>query len=250
MRNYRTTLLVVMVLAIVGGAVATASLNQEGTKQRALNDARVGQFPITDYFSPEPADREKKAKRKVKSGKYDKSPFTFDETTENVSIHYDWEAELPAFPVARSSAVILGEVVDAQAHLSNLKNAVYSEFTIKIGEVLKNSSSVPLSSGDQAVVERLGGRVRLPNRKVGLVHVRNQNMPRVGSRYVLFLEPFLPFPVIRDVQDQSLYILTGYELRTGLVYPLDDAGENHPISDYKGVAEASFLSDLRSALSN
>ncbi len=55
-------------------------------------------------------------------------------------------------------------------------------------------------------------------------------MPQVGLRYVLFL-----------TNDQ---ILTGYELREGKVYPLDDLPNLHT---YENADETTFLTQLHTA---
>jgi hypothetical protein len=146
---------------------------------------------------------------------------------------------LPALPVAQSEAVIIGEVTGAKAYLSEDKYTVYSDFTININEVLKNSSTSQLAPNNVVNVERQGGRVRFPSGHINTVAVGGQSMPRIGKRYVLFLKS-------SDGQDFS--IVLGYELREGHVFLLDNAYPGHPIRDYQGVDEATFLKKVKDAI--
>ena len=147
------------------------------------------------------------------------------------------DPNLPALPVATSAAVIVGQITDAKAYLSNDKTGVYSVFTVQVHEVIKNSSQLSLSTGSSIDVERDGGRVRFPNGRT-FIYVAT-NMPQVGLRYVLFLT---------NAQSQSDFqILTGYELREGKVYPLDDLLNLHT---YENADETIFLNQLRTASLN
>jgi hypothetical protein len=110
-------------------------------------------------------------------------------------------------------------VVDAQAYLSDDKTGVYSEFSVRIEEVLKNDSLTPSFPGSLVVAERYGGRVRFPSGRVTFYGNREQGMPRQGGRYIFFLER----------SDQQYSILTAYELLSGRIYPVD--GSNAPGRD-------------------
>lgn len=149
-------------------------------------------------------------------------------------------------PVKISAAVIIGEVTDAQAHLSDDRTKIYSEFVVQIQQVLKNDYKAPLCPGNSVVVERSGGRVQFPSGKVVVSATNHQDLPRSGRRYVFFLTH--EGPDARDYDD--FHILTGYELRDGKVFPLDKPGSGHPMTAYKGANETSLLNDLVIALAN
>ena len=83
-----------------------------------------------------------------------------------------------------SSVIVIGDVLHSEAHLSEDKRGVYSEFTIRLVEVLKGDSFWP---GSEMVVERLGGYVRYPDGRKLLYRVGTGGMPRVGARYLFFL---------------------------------------------------------------
>jgi hypothetical protein len=197
-------------------------------------------FPIADYTAADPSDPKERSKRQEKGKKYDKSAWRiYPETTSSMARVDYVDPNLPALPLTQSSAVIVGPVTDAKAYLSNDKTGVYSAFTVQIDEVLKNASSVPLSSVSSIEVERDGGRVRFPGGRILIYTINSQDMPVVGLRYVFFLT---------NPHGQSDFqILTAYELREGKVYPLDDLPN---LYRYENADELNFLRELRNSIAN
>jgi hypothetical protein len=102
------------------------------------------------------------------------------------------------------------------AHLKTASGSPRAK--LKRSPYFKNTYKQALNSDDSIMVERFGGRVRLPSEKLFIAGVDNQDMPRVGSRYVLFLtNDFLGI----NHSDEDFNILMGYELKAGRVIPLD-----------------------------
>ncbi|MCA1634504.1 MAG: hypothetical protein LC802_12625 [Acidobacteria bacterium] len=205
------------------------------------------QLPVADYTALEHTDAEKRAKRRAKNARYDKEdrvrePEDSPGVTYLTEITNDWEAGLPALPADRSDAIVLGQVIDAQAYLSNDKSGVYSEFSIRVDDILKNDVHSPVASGDLITAERLGGRVRFPSGRVLPVRVSGQGMPRKGRRYVLFLKGLK--------LEHHYLIVTGYELLAGCVSPLDGVkavggGSPWKFDAYEGWDERTFLSVIQ-----
>jgi hypothetical protein len=142
-------------------------------------------------------------------------------------INHFWSG-LPPIPAGQSDGVLIGEVVDAHAYLSNDKTGVYSEFTIRVERALKglDHGMLPL-----VVVERLGGAVRFHTGRIVKYEVLRQGVPRVGARYLLFLS--------YNGEGDDYSLLTGYELNNGHVVPLDDV--DSVIKRYEGWPEDKFL---------
>lgn len=237
-----------LVATIISGTVVAALHNRSRTvtsqQQEQIDTSR---FPTVDYTSPPPTDLNDRSKRERISKKYNsRYAPQITESTDKVFHSLDWDSGLPALPVTKSSAVILGEVIDAQAHLSEDKTTVYSEFVVRIESILKNDDKISMSPGGLTTLERLGGKVRFPSGKVVTFWVSHQDLPAVGGRYVLFLTHGSP---LGGTCDDSLFIVTGYELRAGKVFPLDKVSPYHPIAKYKGVDETFLLTELRAALS-
>lgn len=207
------------------------------TVQRVFSEER---FPIADYLTPDPADPMERSKRHVRGRNYDNSDFhVHPNTLSDTNVRVDYiDRSLPAFPFEKSSIVLIGQVTDAHAYLSNDKTGVYSVFKVQIHEVLKNSSTIQLASASAIEVEREGGRVRFPHGRLHLYMISEQDMPCVGLRYVLFLT---------SRSEADFRILTGYELRAGKVYPLDNLPNTR---NYQNVDEALFLRDLRTHVTN
>jgi hypothetical protein len=121
--------------------------------------------------------------------------------------------DFPGLPVEQSSVIVVGDVLQSEAHLSEDKTGVYSEFTVRLVEVLKSASSLP---GSEMIVERLGGYVRYPDGRKLLYRVGTGGMPRVGARYLFFL---------KRSPELDYSILTAYEFGDDAVTALDPSAQ-------------------------
>lgn len=152
-----------------------------------------------------------------------------------------WELGLPALPVAQSDAVLIGEVINAEAYLSDDKSGVYSEFSIRADKVLMENDEAKIIPGRVIVSERVGGRVRFPSGVVELSNIAGQGMPRAGRRYVLFLK--------RTGEEQTYRIVTGYEVWEGRILPSDKRGSTDSQFDiHKNTGQDDFLQTLCDAI--
>jgi hypothetical protein len=251
MRGYKKTSLLLLITSsvMVGTVIATFSVPAQnnsapGKQQKFDRTEFENQFPVTDTTKPESSDPEKRARRRAKGKKYDYAGIPITESSDTLTVSSEWDVGLQALPVSKSDLVVIGVVTDAQAYLTNDKTGVYSEFTIRVDEVLKNAGNFTLTQGSTLVADRQGGRVRFPSGHTTIQFVRGQGMLRVGRRYTLFLT--------HNGQEENAHILTGYELVGGRVFPIDNpAGGQHPIATvYKEADELSFLSDLRAAIAS
>jgi hypothetical protein len=147
-----------------------------------------------------------------------------------------WWQGMPALPVAQSDVIVAGKVVDAQAHMSDDRTEIYSEYSVEVSDIFKNNGD-PLDRTISGTRE--GGAVRFASGKVQEYRIVHLGVPMKGNLYVLFLKR-------EEAGDFS--ILTGYELSNGLVTPLDGERPGLPFDYYKNVAESQFLQDLRSSI--
>jgi hypothetical protein len=151
----------------------------------------------------------------------------------------DFVADLPV----SGTCVVVGEVTSAEAFLSRDRNWVYSDFGVKVESVLKQDSAHPVQEGATLVTYRNGGALRFPSGHIRHYIIMNHGFPGVGDRYLLFLS--------RDSHQAGRYFIDrGYQLKDGLVYPLDvDHLVNaQPYSQYEGMKEEIFLEKVLSAL--
>ncbi len=229
-------------------------------KQYIKSDAgrHYEEFPIVDLNAPEPSDPDELARRRARGKRYDHTGldaenvkgFVFQDGTGTVSLggpSSHWPVE-PAFPVALSEVIAIGEVMDARAQISNDKTNVFCVFTVLIKDVYKNTTSASLTPERVITVDRYGGRVRLPSGKIITRGFLHQSMPLAGRRYVFFLKS--------NEEGQTYSIITGYELHHGRVIPLDGnrlvPGGGFPqlieYDRYEGANETSFLKEIKDAI--
>ena len=240
----RQVMFIVVVLLCVTADPVVGKFSGSGpTSTSTQEQIDTSNYPIVDSTATLPTDPNERANRNRKSKKYNGRTAPPIRESDQIHTITDWELGLPALPVAKSAAIVIGEVSTAQAFLSEDKSAVYSEFGIRIDEVLKTETRFPVVSGSVLPVERMGGLVRFPSGKLAVSIVDKQDMPHIGGRYVLFLVHRF------SSETEDFHILTGYELRSGRVSLLDRITSG-PMAAYRGTDEVSLLKDLRIAIAN
>ena len=208
---------------------------QEEEYLKKAKQAR-SRFPIAKYDEAEPTDPIKRAARKEKQKRYDgpsivaRKPHPSDA---EVSSIYEGP-QLPPLPVSKSNVIVVGTVRSGEAHLSDNKKNIYSEFTVQFDDVLKAEVSLP--TNNVITVDREGGIVDYPNGQQILYRNSGENMPSIGKRYLFFLQ----------CVNQDFRILTAYELDKDKVVPLDDLDQ---FKTYAGQDVTTFLNDIRTILS-
>jgi hypothetical protein len=239
------TLLCVFILT-VGFAVASlrgANQNsaEQNIKQSPLERERQSKrnFPVADFDAPEETDPTKKRERQGKSKRYDDSGFVAKESSPDATetvFHTAWYEDVPPLPVSQSSTVVTGVVVSSEAHLSNDKSGIYTEFVVEVNEVLKSENG-HVAAGSKIGIDRPGGLVRYPGGHKRLYRFSQMNMPAVGREYIFFLKA--------PEQFQNYDLLTAYELSPQGVIPLDSV---HSFQKYQGTDKAAFLDMVRGAI--
>jgi hypothetical protein len=235
---FALVLLAVTSLFLIPGLRGQEQRNPPKSQRRVFDENR---FPLADFSAPEPTDPAERSKRQARGQKYDKSDWAVNpNSVSDSTVRVDSvDLKLSAFPVARSKAIVIGSITEARAYLSNDKTGIYSAFTVLVDEVVANSSKALFARGAPIEAEREGGRVKFPSGRVHLYMTSELNMPEVGKRYLLFLD--------NGEGDAVFKIITGYELREGLVYPLDHLPNSRV---YENVTEQEFLTALRKKVVN
>jgi hypothetical protein len=204
--------------------------------------------PIADYDAETLKEKSKARKEKDSHFKGFGNPdprkpiIELPEAVEPLPSNSHWWIGLSALPVEQSDLVVLGDIVDRQAHLTGDRSGIYSEFTVQIDRIFKDPTG-SLLVASLLQVNREGGTVRFASGKIQKYEIARQGMPGTGSRYVLFL---------RKTAEGDLLILTGYELSIGKVTPLDgedrsDPRSSLPFAKYRGAVQTSLLKDLDEA---
>jgi hypothetical protein len=255
--------LIVLVILVIAAVVVTVTATLQvqkrtGPPSPALQKAQEDFYTVADYSSPEPADAQKRALRKLRAKRYnmpaakgvDPRRFAITEQRESSfgSPAFDASPVEPGLPAAQSDAIVIGEIVGAQAFLTEDKTDVVSEFRIDVKEILKENLVAPFSVGDSFDVLRSGGGVRFPSGKVIRYGHEGKPLPQVGRRYLFFLK-------YNQDGGNDYLILTAYELHGGRVMPLDGVNLGGTVEPayaeyqrYKNVDESSFRTTVIDAI--
>lgn len=168
----KTNLLTYLLGVFVLGALGVTVVRYNQTPGRSLQDNQPNKtqqkkvrFPVALYDEPDSNDPEKNRLKKEKQKRHNNFKFVTAKPP-------DWQTErvftgegamhFPALPVAESSYIVLGRVTKAEAHLSENKKNVYSEFAVSVERVFKTANS-SIIEGSEIAVDRVGGYVRYPN---------------------------------------------------------------------------------------
>lgn len=241
-------LLCALALVTVTAMAGLRSPNQQPAPRHQAQKFETddSHWPVADYETPEPVNPKDRILRKLRNSRYDGGGPVKESTPES-EVTLINEIEYPALPVADSDAIVLGEIISAQAHLSNDKKRVYSEFSVRIGELLKDNKCAPLAPNSVIATERPSGKVKFPSGHVKKYHTEGQGMPQAGRQYLFFLK--------YNEERDNYYLVTAYELRDGKVFPVDgsiaDKGSRKWSFDvYYDATSESFLKDVREAIKN
>ncbi len=247
MRKYtlRTNALLIALLVI---PFLVLTMGQSEKRPITPKVPKDKQLPIVDFDAEEPADLELRAKGRAKASRYDgyrsqviqDAPWMSSPIIRIRTTH--WYQDLSALPIAKSDTAIIGTVTQAQAHLSNDKTAVYSDFNVQVEEILKDGLTPSVRVRSALSAERYGGVVRFRSGSIQRYEVMGQAMPRVGGRYLLFLK--------RLDQERNFLIITGYDVTGQTVSPLDgsevEEGDlQFPFDKYRGFDRSAFLELVR-----
>jgi hypothetical protein len=233
-----TVLFVATVLGMRSRIQEPQNMSKRQQKHRAL--------PVVNFDAPASTDKQLRAKREARSKRYDKYSGTPIQEAPHISggiLSSHWADDLPAIPITESDLIVVGVVSSAEAHLSNDRTGIYSEFTVRVQEVLKNEkdSILPITA---ITVERYGGAVRFRSGSIQTYETAGQGMPLFGSKYLFFLK--------HTTEDQFL-ILTGYEVGESSVSPLDgsaveDGTRDWVFDQYKGHDASLFIEKVRNRI--
>src|SRR5262245_31659650 len=122
-------------------------------------------LPTVNYDAPEPNTANEKTRRNARGKRFDGRLLVAEPHPEAGAkgILDSWMQTLPALPVVAGDAIVVGDITSAQAFLSPDKTGVYTEYTVRVDEMLKQYSAAPIVTGGFVDVQREGGRVRFPS---------------------------------------------------------------------------------------
>jgi hypothetical protein len=164
-----------------------------------------------------------------------------DDDLQELPVIVHWAKSLDTIPVKQSDVILVGTIKDAQCHLSQNQQGVYTSYQVVPEKTIKPfDGSIPTSQ--DLDVERPGGTVRFPSGKVQHYSYLGQGVLTVGSKYVLFLK--------RNQVDGDYTLLTAFEMIGGNVRAVDglNAGSSFSVFDKAdGMKQAEFFARLEQA---
>jgi len=231
--------LTVMVLSVTvfKGKSRSTPVQQNGSVRRNTQryEDRKDRYPVVESEESEPNDPVKRDKLRHQRKRFDNdSPFT-NPGPEDVEVAFrpEFAFNFPGLPVTESDVVIIGQVLSGEAHRSENKANIFSNFEVRVEEVLKGND---LTAGSVITIQREGGVLKYANGRKVLFRLSANGMPAVAGRYAFFLKAV----------EEDYSILTGYELSKDGIVPLDYSPQ---FQSLQGENEPSFLTKLRDATS-
>jgi hypothetical protein len=231
-------------------ALVTPAIRSAPQGQTLLSPSKLDLGPLTDYKAALPNSQDVLRFRRGERHSTPNSPVSeLREDSDPILIATDTgDPHRNTTPFEESDAVVVGGITNGQAYLSNDKRDIYSEFKVKVKDIVKTSAQPYLREGDTIDVQRHGGAVRLSSGKIVMCGSKDYSMPQIGKRYLLFLK--------YDPSTEDFRLLTGYQLEGSCVYELDDLQHGaeqshpnelfHPLREH-GETEEQFLSPVKSA---
>jgi hypothetical protein len=141
----------------------------------------------------------------------------------------------PLFSADESALIVVGEILTARAFLSNDKKSVYTEFTIKVDDILKNGEK---ARPKNVTADREGGVVIYPGGQRVMYQDSDIGLPRLGSKYIFFLK--------KDDESPNYAIITSYDITGARAVQV----ENIPsFEEFKDLDKTVFLEKVRNKIS-
>lgn len=186
------------------------------------------------YDGVESVTAAEREERLIKDKRYNISfPVIKNPSPDDIAVGgIDEDEPVPSIiPFDESRLIVIGEILNSKAILSNEKKGIYSEYSFRIQTILKEDKERKLSVGETINLDRAGGVVQYPNGQKILYFVQFQNPPEVNGRYVFFLTG-------DDSRNPNYKILTAYQFKNSGVTLLDTYPDSQ---DFKVKSEAEFI---------
>jgi hypothetical protein len=239
--------LVVLITVAVSFGAFESSGREDGLQQPE----------ITPTVTPWPVEKDTRDLSKYASVEYTKAPEDLSASRVLANKRYDgqgrWVVESvnpytggigrirdrepsPLFPTDESTLIVVGEVVKVIAFLSNDRKCVYTEFTIRVDEVLKRSDAEKADL-KKVTADREGGVVIYPGDQKVMYQDSDIGLPRLGSKYLLFLK--------KDDGSPNYAIIRSYDITGARVVQV----ENIPsFEEFKDLDKTVFIEKVRNKI--
>lgn len=136
---------------------------QQYPKVERSNKAKRA-FPTADINEPDSDDSVKGRAKKEKRQRFDAWQFVWSKPESWIAesvLSSEGYLDFPALPVNESDIILIATVSSSEAHISENKKGVFSEFKLVVESVLKTNQD--FTQGSVLTVDRVGGYVKYQN---------------------------------------------------------------------------------------
>lgn len=231
----------IIVGGIYLGTSASLGQTQQASNVKYPKGNTIGNMPFFDFTQSERMpDTEERSLRNIHFDKSSERKIVEDSRIKEITQAESWVESLPAIPVGKSDVIISCSVTNAEAYLSQNKSGVYSEFQVKITEILYSSDSARALNAEQVItVNREGGSVRFPSGHVQTYRLSGTGALEKNGSYIVFLR-------IADSL-KGYMLLTAYKYENEKVYPIDNLLN---AESYHGKSYSEFVKEINLAVSS
>jgi hypothetical protein len=203
--------------------------------QKQFKPSKHSGAPVVGEFQAQQESSQDYVRRQIRDRRYSDSSVLPEpisdpgagvpETTNLTFIDYvalGKSSDPHGIPVSVSSAIVIGTVLSGNCFITSDHKFVYTDYQVRVDQILKPDATANLTVGGRLTSSRPGGSIHFPSGH--LTHFLNpgHGLPTIGSQYVLFLWRAIP-----DLPEYEIIIDSGYELKGGRAYALDDANSEH-----------------------
>jgi len=195
-------------------------------------------YAVVEFNSPPIEDRRKWERRNQINRRYDDQYWVNDSVNPNTSGvgKITEDPPPPLFPIDESAFIVVGKVEAVKAYLSNDRRSVYTEFTIRVEDVLKGDGSIK-QDPKEVTADREGGMVVYPNGQRVMYQNSNIGLPQLGSKYLFFLR--------KDDLSPNYGILTSYDLSTNRIMQMEIGRD---FDEFKHQSKTTFIETVRNEI--
>jgi len=237
-------LMLMLFLAILAVSLRASAGQQnlqqiQQQKDRLRKPSRHSGLPVLGEFKANetepPQDEERRQIREKRYGDHlppitDPGPTIKGQTESTRVTFIDYvtgnSTDPNGIPASVSTAVVVGTILSGKCFVNKAHTFVYTDYQVRIDQVLKLDPTTNLTVGDSVTASRDGGAIHFPSGHVTNFLHMGQGLPEVGSQYVLFLWRSIP-----NLPEYEIIINSGYQLKDGRAYALDDANSGYDNSD-------------------
>lgn len=247
MRSYRPTVFLLLALLILTAITTLSAFN--GQSQKTAQQDKEAPTPIQEGVMTDKQRAHSKLYPQSPRGKklrdFPKGieiviglPLPQQSTSSRITSSFEFMERM----ACDSDAVVLGMIENRSSQLTETGDFIFTDYDIKVEEVLKNNSVAAIQSSETITVTRPGGAVSL-NGQIYRVKDKSFRNLQPGKTYLLFLD-FIPnTKAYQPVNSEGSFLIG-----ENLVFRLTDEPVPYTLENEKD--GAAFINQVRAASAN